>query len=169
MMSRIVPARRYPCLLAVCLAAFASLFAPLAREAGAQQIVLSNNRGLDFGRFVAGSGGTVVINPNGSRSRTGGVVLLNSPGAGQAVYSVGKSSNGNGAKAVIVSLPANGSIRLTSGNSSMAVGGFVNAPAALLTVPAGGTTLSLGATLTVAPNQPPGKYTGSFPLIVNFQ
>ncbi len=169
MMSRIVPARRYPCLLAACFAALASLFAPLAREAGAQQIVLSNNRGLDFGRFVAGSGGTVVINPNGARSRTGGVVLLNSPGAGQAAYSVGKSSNGNGAKAVIISLPANGSIRLTSGNNSMAVGSFVNAPASLLTVPTGGTTLSLGATLTVAPNQPPGNYTGSFPLTVNFQ
>lgn len=155
--------------LLACLVLLASLVAPPAREAGAQQVVLSNNRGLDFGRFVAGSGGTVVLSPNGARSRTGGVVLLNSPGAGQAVYNVGKSSNGNGGKAVIVSLPSNGSTRLTSGSNSMAVGNFVNAPASLLSVPAGGTTLSVGATLTVAPNQPPGTYTGTFPLIVNFQ
>ena len=33
----------------------------------------------------------------------------------------------------------------------------------------GGTTLSIGATLTVAPNQPAGTYSGSFPLTVNFQ
>jgi hypothetical protein len=32
-----------------------------------------------------------------------------------------------------------------------------------------GTTLSVGATLTVAANQPPGLYSGSFPVIVNFQ
>lgn len=147
--------------------ALAALFA--SGSAHAQQIVLTNTRGLDFGRFVANTGGTVVIGPTGLRSRTGGVVLLNSPTAGQASFNVGKSSNGGNNKAVIISLPANGSTRLNSGANSMAVNTFVNAPAAILSVPNGGTTLAVGATLMVAPNQPPGNYSGTFSLTVNFQ
>lgn len=135
----------------------------------AQQIVLSNTRGLEFGRFVAGTGGTITVSPAGVRSRTGGIVLLNSPSVGQAGFSVGRSGNGGNSKAVSISVPANGSIRLSSGGNSMAVDSFVNNPAAILTVPTGGTTLSIGATLNVAPNQPPGTYSGSFPLTVNFQ
>lgn len=135
----------------------------------AQQIVLGNTRALDFGRFVAGTGGTVVVSPLGVRSRTGAVVLLNSPNAGRAMFNVGKSSNGASNKAIIISLPANGSIRLSSGANTMAVGNFVANPATLLSVPNGGTTMSVGATLTVAPNQAPGTYTGSFPLTVNYQ
>lgn len=135
----------------------------------AQQIVLTNTRGLEFGRFVAGTGGTITVSPTGVRSRTGGIVLLNSPSVGQAGFNVGRSSNGGSNKAVSISVPANGSIRLNSGGNSMAVNSFVNNPATILAVPTGGTTLSIGATLTVAPNQPPGTYSGSFPLTVNFQ
>jgi hypothetical protein len=151
-------------------APFAGLLAGLLAIGGAhaQQIVLNNTRGLEFGRFVANSGGTVTIGPTGLRSRTGGVVLLNSPSAGQASFTVGRSG-GSGSEAVIISLPANGSIRLNSGADSMAVNGFVSNPATLTSVPAGGTTLSVGATLTVAPNQAPGTYSGTFPLTVNFE
>jgi len=140
-----------------------------ASQAHAQQIVLSNTRGLDFGRFVANSGGTIVISPTGVRSRTGGVVLLNSPTVGQASFNVGKSSSGGNNKAVAISLPTNGSTRLTSGANSMAVSTFVSNPASIQTVPNGGTTLGVGATLTVAPNQAPGTYSGTFSLTVNFQ
>lgn len=134
-----------------------------------QQVVLSNARSLDFGRFVAGGGGTIILSPSGLRSRTGSVVLLNSPNTGQAVFNVGKANNGNGNKAVIISLPPNGSTRLTSGANSMAVGNFVNTPSALTSIPAGGTTLGIGATLTVAPNQAPGEYSGTFSLTINYQ
>jgi hypothetical protein len=51
----------------------------------------------------------------------------------------------------------------------MAVDSFVHTPAELSSIPAGGTTLAVGATLTVAPNQAPGNYSGSFSLIVNYQ
>lgn len=152
------------------IALLTALLSPAGREACAQQINLNNTRSLDFGRFVAGSGGTVVISPTGARSRTGGVILLNSPTVGQASFSVSKSANGGGNKAVIISLPANGSTRLSSGTSnSMAVNAFVNSPATLTTITTTGTTLSIGATLTVGANQAPGAYSGSFPLTVNFQ
>lgn len=163
-------ARRCPSLLPAGARALAALAALSAISvANAQQIVLSNTRSLDFGRFVAGSGGTITISPTGVRSRTGGVVLLNSPSAGQASFNVGKSSNGGNNKAVIISAPANGSIRLSSGANSMAVNTFVNNPGSIASVPNGGAALGVGATLTVAPNQPAGSYTGTFPLTVNFQ
>jgi hypothetical protein len=139
------------------------------RDTLAQQVALSNTRGLDFGRFVAGSGGTVVLSPAGLRSRTGGVVLLNSPSTGQAAFKVGRISRDDETRAVIITLPDNGATRLASGADSMAVGDFVNTPTALLSIPDGGTTLSVGATLTVAPNQVPGNYSGTFSLIVNYQ
>lgn len=162
--------RRYRFFRNACIARSASLvlLATAAPAAFAQQVVLSNIRSLDFGRFVAGSGGTVVVSPSGLRARTGGLVLLNSPDAGQAGFNIGKFGNGASGKAVIVSLPADGAIRLVSGASSMAIDDF-NTPDTLLPLLAGGTTLSVGATLTVAPNQAPGAYSGTFPLIVNFQ
>jgi hypothetical protein len=159
--------RRSRPILIAGIASLSALLLPAGREACAQQINLTNTRGIDFGRFVAGTGGTVVISATGLRSRTGGVVLLNSPSAGQATFSVSRSSNGGANKAVIISLPANGSTRLTSGSNSMAVDSFVNST--LGTVTTAGTPLSVGATLTVAANQPAGAYSGSFPLIVNFQ
>jgi hypothetical protein len=165
-----MPVRRYRLPRAARARALAAL-AALSTLAGAhaQQIVLSNTRSLDFGRFVAGGGGTITVSPQGLRSRTGAVVLLNSPTVGQANFTVGKSSNGGNNKAVIISVPTNGSVRLSSGANSMAVDSFVNNPASIASVPNGGTTLSVGATLTVAPNQPAGNYSASFPLTVNFQ
>ena len=163
-----MPGRRDRFILLAGIATLA-LLAAGARPAFAQQVSLGNARGLDFGRFVAGTGGTIVLTPGGLRSRTGGVVLLNSPTTGQATFNVGRSGNGGANKGIVISLPANGAIRLASGANSMAVGNFVNTPGTLLTIPAGGTTLSIGATLTVAPNQAPGTYSGTFPVTVNYQ
>jgi hypothetical protein len=165
-----MPVRHYRFLRPAGMKVLAAL-AGLSTMAGvhAQQIVLTNTRGLDFGRFVAGTGGTITVSPTGVRSRTGGIVLLNSPSVGQAGFTVGRSSNGGNNKAVSISVPANGSIRLSSGTNSMAVNSFVHNPTTIFTVPTGGTPLSIGATLNVAPNQPPGTYSGSFPVTVNFQ
>jgi hypothetical protein len=149
------------------------LFLAAGRDACAQQVgTLTNTRGLDFGRFVAGTGGTVVISPAGVRSRTGGVILLNSPSAAAATFSVGVTGTAKGAKLknVILTLPANGTVRLTSGSNSMAVDTFVSTPAAGLSSSLSTTpTASVGATMTVAPNQPSGTYSGSFTVIANFQ
>ena len=139
-----------------------------ARDSAAQQLTIGNLRALDFGRFVAGSGGAITISPTGLRSRTGGVVLLNSPSTGQAMFSIGRSGNEEG-KAVVISLPPNGSTLLSSGSASMAVNAFVVEPASLLSRTAGGATLSVGATLVVAPDQAPGTYTGTLSLSVNYQ
>ena len=140
-----------------------------AHDASAQQIVLTNTRPLDFGRFVAQTGGTITVSPTGARSKTGTVVLLNSPTVGAAAFNVGKSNGGATNKSVAITLPGNGATRLSSGTNNMPLSAFVSSPATILTVPNGGVTLSVGATLTVAANQPRGSYKGTVPLIVNFQ
>lgn len=138
-------------------------------DASAFSLSLSNTRSLDFGRFVAGSGGTITISPIGTRSRTGGVILMNSAGAGQARFSLQTSNDGSADQAVVVSLPANGEVSLTNGRHSMPVQHFVNGSGNLMPLSAGNATLEIGATLTVAPNQAPGHYTGAFRLTVNYQ
>ena len=157
--------RRYRFLRVAGIATLALLAVP-APTAHAQQINLSNTRGLDFGRFVAGGGGTVILHPTGLRSRTGAVVLLNSPAVGQASFNVNRVDDSG--TMVNISLPPNGSIRLTSGTNSMAVNNFVSTPASTVSIQAP-TTLAVGATLTVAPNQAPGNYSGTFFVTVNYQ
>ena len=173
-----MPVRRYRFLVAASSAvqamlAFAFAFVLAPRAGFAQQVELSNIRSLDFGRFVAGSGGTVVVLSEGRRSSTDGVILLNSADAGPAAFMARRSSLGPGAgspgatfDAVILSLPD--IAQLASGTDSMTVTSFVT-PDALLTIPAGGTTLAVGATLVVKPGQAPGAYSGSFSVIVNYQ
>jgi hypothetical protein len=146
-----------------------ALLLTAGREACAQTITLTNTRGLDFGRFVANTGGTVIVPTTGAPSATLGVILLNSPTIGPAQFSLSRSKTGGTIKSVSITLPANGSVQLTSGSNSMAVNSFVCSPATLATITTTPTTLTVGATLTVAANQPAGSYSGSFPLIVNFQ
>jgi len=133
-----------------------------------QQVVLTTTQGLDFGRFVAVTGGTVTVSPAGTASNSSGVILLKSPSPRQAIFSVNKSGNGSG-KSIIITLPPDGSVQLTGPGVSMAVNGFVSSPTTLLSIPNGGTTLSVGATLTVNLNQRAGSYSGSFPLTINYQ
>ncbi|MES2758932.1 MAG: DUF4402 domain-containing protein [Pseudomonadota bacterium] len=143
---------------------------PAAREACAQTvIVLNNTSGMDFGSFAAGTGGTIVLNAaNGARSKTGTVILLPSPAATQAGFDVSKSKNGTVNKTVSISLPVNNTVQLSSGANRMFVNNFIASPASILSVPNSGTPLAVGATLVVGAGQPPGNYSGTFSITVNY-
>lgn len=131
----------------------------------AASLTLSNPQQLAFGKFAAGSGGTVTIHPNGSRSRGGSVVLLPSAGGSVAQFSI----TGEPGSTYAVTLPANGTVVLASGQSTMAVNGFSSFPQATGQFGLGGSqTLSVGATLSVGPNQAPGSYSGSFNVSIDY-
>lgn len=153
-------------------AVFAALLAlvPAAREASGQSaIVLSNTRGLDFGRFAAASGGTVTIAPaTGTRGAGGAVVLLSSPAAGQASFSVTRTAGTSG-QAVSITLPDDGAVVLSGPAGQMALTSFSAAPAHIAFVPDAGITLSVGATLVVANRQPDGRYAAAFNVTVNYE
>lgn len=135
----------------------------------ATQLSLVNTRSLNFGRFVAGIGGSITVSPAGARSRSGGVILMNSAGAGSASFSL-VTLNGSGAtKSVIVSLPGNGVVLLSNGQFTMPVRNFVSGSGTVFLLSPAGATIDVGATLDVAPNQPAGSYSGSFQLTVNYQ
>jgi hypothetical protein len=154
-------------------AAFAALLAllPAARDAlGQTVIVLSNTRGLNFGRFAARTGGSITVAAaTGARTKTGTVVLMNSPSVAQATYNVSKSKNGNVSQTVVITLPANNIVKINSGANQMSVNNFVASPATIATVPNGGLVLSVGATLIVGSGQPAGNYSGTYNITVNYQ
>lgn len=131
----------------------------------AAAIALGNTQGLAFGKFVAGSGGTVTVDAGGLRSESGGVILVPSGAGAAAQFSV----TGDPGATYAISLPGNGVVSLTSGASSMAVNNFTSSPGLTGTLGGGGSqTLSVGATLSVGGNQASGSYSGAFDVIVNY-
>ena len=128
-------------------------------------IAISNTGALAFGKFVAGSGGTVAVSASGVRSVSGGVMLVPSGSGAAAQFAVSGDPN----LTYSISLPADGVVALASGTNSMAVNAFTSSPSLLGILSAGGTdTVSVGATLSVGSNQAIGNYSGSFNVSVDY-
>lgn len=124
--------------------------------------------GLLFGRFAAGSGGTLTVSHTGVRSRSGGVVLLSSSAAA-ARFSITYPGGGNGKKVTTITLPPNGAVLMNNGAATMAVNNFTSnaPPGGMLNGPL--PVLNVGATLQVAPGQATGNYNGAFQVTVEYQ
>ncbi len=139
--------------------------AAAALDGWAVSIAISSTQPLAFGRFVAGSGGTVSVSPNGARSAGGGVLLLSSGGGSAAQFSV----SGDPLASYSITLPANGTVALADGANTMPVNGFSSSPSSPGLLSLGGAqTLFVGATLSVAAEQPAGSYSASFGVLVNY-
>lgn len=121
---------------------------------------------MGFGRFAPAAGGSVKVDINGVRSRIGGVILLTSS-ASSARYTVSGAGSDN--RTYILSMPPDGSVMLRSGVHEMAVTGFVSSAPAGGWIPMGPQTISVGATLQVAPGQAPGNYSGAFQVTLEYQ
>lgn len=132
------------------------------------QVALHTTRNLEFGKFVAGAGGTLSVDTNGMRSRSGGVVLLSSSAA-SASFNVSDATPANANKVYLITLPGNGTAALTSGANSMTLSNFVSAPSATGMLTGGSQVVLVGATLSVGANQPPGNYSGTFMVTVEYQ
>lgn len=126
-------------------------------------------RTLAFGKFVAQAGGSVTVNPAGARSASGSVLLIGSGPGSSAEFQISDSDPNNAFRSIIIGLPADGTVTLGGASGSMAVNGFTSEPAETGTLSAGALTIRVGATLSVAANQPPGNYSGTFPIIINYQ
>lgn len=130
---------------------------------------------LDFGNVIRGTtAGTVVVAPDGVRTRTGGVILANGGGHKAASFA-GRGSNN---QRVDVSLGSS-SILIIGPGVPMRVHTFVigSTPTAVLTTtpqrfrinsPTGVFNFPVGATLDVGANQAPGKYTGIWTITLNY-
>lgn len=128
-------------------------------------MLIINTQPLTFGKFVAGSGGTLTASPAGGRSASGGVTLVPSGPGAAAQFSVSGDPN----LTYAIGLPINGAVSLSSGANNMAVNNFTSTPGPTGMLGGGGTqALSVGATLSVGAGQPPGNYTGSFNVSVDY-
>lgn len=147
----------------VCAVGLGLIVSCIARGAA---ISLMNTQALAFGGFVAGSGGSVVIAPSGARSASGGVVLIASRAGAAAHFSVSGDPNFTYA----ISLPVNGTVMLSDGaGNNMSANDFTSSPSGIGQLSGAGTQqLAVGATLVVGGNQPPGAYSGSFMVSVDY-
>lgn len=101
------------------------LLATLVASHGlAQDIVIQNTRGLSFGNFVAGSGGSVAVSPNGLRTSGGEVLLLRSGEGFAAEFTV----TGDTEATYTIQLPGDDFVTLTGPGSDMVINAFTSAP-----------------------------------------
>jgi hypothetical protein len=144
---------------ALCFAVYA------ACASAATPITVVNNAPLSFGKFVAGTGGSVSISPNGARSSAGGVALIASGVGSAARFTV----SGDLVTYSIV-LPANGTVSLTAPSGQlMPVSNFTSSPSGSgMMSGAGNQIVTVGATLTVGSQQAPASYTGTFDIRVDY-
>ena len=134
--------------------------------ASAASINISSIDTLSFGKLASGSGGTVTIAPNGSRSALGGVALLTS-GAGSAAHFL---VTGDPGFVFNISLPGNGEVTLSSGAHSIPITNFTLSPTTPSTLDGTGKlTLAVGGTLNVDSGKQAGDYSGTFNIIVDYQ
>ena len=129
---------------------------------------------LDFGDIIpSNAAGTVTIEPDGSRNRTGGVTLAGDGGEPARFAGLGSFN-----RQVNISLGSN-SIWLTGPGTRMRARNFEigSTPTAILstsptrfriTSPLGNYNFPVGATLEVGANQAPGEYSGSFTITLNY-
>ncbi len=140
----------------VLLATTCAAEAPLSLVAGGD---------LVFGRFVAGTGGTLTVAPNGSATAAGAVFIPASSVASAASFAV----SGEPDFIYVLTLPSDGQVSLTGSAGAMVLNGFSSSIGALGQLNSAGTqSLSIGATLIVAGAQPPGAYAGSFSIMVEY-
>lgn len=127
-------------------------------------IAIAKNADLAFGKFIANTGGTVVVSTTGARSQTGNVSLI-SLGSTQTAASF--AVTGEGTSGYAITLPTSATIASGGGNT-MTVGTFNSNPSGTGVLTAGAQTLLVGGTLTVTSGQATGNYTGSFSIGVDY-
>lgn len=155
--------------------AIVSLLSLMLRPAYAQirfrsaaTVTATTRQNLHFGSFTHGNlGGTITVSPNGTRSATGDIILLNSgapctPVVFELTARPGAVLSVVGGPGATLSGSKGGAIRLLTSSSR---GG--NSPI-FTEISPGHTLVAIGGTLTVgnARSTPSGEFMGSFSVIV---
>ena len=132
----------------------------------AASIEIRNESDLEFGAVIASTtGGSVTVTPAGQRVISG-VYNWGAGTFGAARFTVQVDESGN--PHFTITLPS--SLTLTNGSvDSLLVTDFQSLPTGtgMAQPPQRTATVDVGATLQVAPQQPGGSYSGTFPVIVN--
>ena len=120
---------------------------------------------MNFGNVAVNSTtpGTVVLTPEGTRTKTGGVTL---PATAGTVAAAEFNVTGANNYTFSITLPST-SHEIKSGSNTMSVTGFTSTPTPTGTLSAtGSATVKVGATLNVSAGQAAGTYTSVTPFDV---
>lgn len=127
-------------------------------------ISITKDVDMNFGNVAVQSstGGTVVLAPAGTRTKTSGVTLPVTTGTVTAAsFTVG----GSGSYTYSITLPSS-AVTIKSGSNTMTVTNFTSTPSGTGQLSSGSQTLNVGATLNVSAGQPAGTYTTETPFDV---
>lgn len=132
-------------------------------------ITITSSTAMSFGKFTAGTGGTVAVNSSGVRSvASGNVQLLTGTGSDGAAaeFDVG----GEATYTYAITLPAMPQtlVNETTEGSNMSLGTFTKSIESGTLSGTGTQSFTVGATLTVGSSQAPGTYAGMFPVSVEY-
>ena len=131
-------------------------------------IAIAKTVDMNFGNVAASVAlGTVILNPAGGRSTTGGVTL---PATTGTVTAASFTVTGTPGYTYAITLPA-AALTITSGGPSMTVDTWTSNPTPTGTLVAGTSTLTVGATLHVGASQAAGVYgipAETFTVTVNY-
>jgi hypothetical protein len=132
-------------------------------------IAISKTVDMNFGNVAVqpSNGGTVVLNPSGTRSGTSGVTL---PAASGTVTAASFNVTGTGTYTYAITLPSTATIIDDNAMHTMNVDTWTSNPSGTGNLTAGSQTLNVGATLYVGAGQEAGIYVSDTPftVIVNY-
>jgi len=128
-------------------------------------ILLTKTVDMNFGNVaVTASGGSVILTPAGTRTKTGGVTL---PVVAGTVTAASFDVTGEGSSTYSITLPsADLTITRQTGTETMTVNAFTSTPSVTGTLSGGAQTINVGATLNVAAAQVAGLYVSLTPFEV---
>jgi Domain of unknown function (DUF4402) len=163
--------------LAMAPAAVAQVQTGSAKVAVVSRLSFINVEELEFGTLLAGAtAGTVVISPAGARTKTGGVTLVG--GTVQPARFAGRGTRNQTVLISLVNTPS--TLQRVGGTETMTLDQLTlgSTPSAVLTTtpqafritaPSGVFNFPIGGRLSVAANQVPGDYVGTFAVTLNYQ
>jgi len=131
----------------------------------ASALTVTRTSDLSFGALVPGStNGTVVLTPNGVRSRTAGVVLFSQAIAGAQFTAAAFSVTGGAANAnCALELPSSTPVSNSGGVFATVTHPVSSSGSSVVLDAMGNASFTVGASLNVAAEQAPGHYsTASF-------
>ena len=126
-------------------------------------IGITNTTAMNFGNVAVSTvAGTVVLDPAGGRTETGGCTL---PATTGTVTAASFNVTGADGYTYAITLPST-DVTITDGVNNMIVNTFTSTPSGTGDLTGGSQTLTVGATLNVSGSQPAGTYTTTTPFTV---
>ena len=122
-----------------------------------EPISIRTTSNMSFASINAGNGGSVILNPDHTRSATGDVRLDNSGNVSAATFEV----MGQNGYSYNINIPS-GSFKMVNGPDELVLKNFNTGSSSVLT--SDSQTISLGATLEIEPQQKPGLYITPSPI-----